>query len=164
MHTTLGRITLPMLPNEKSCSVCKNIKPLEDFCKQPHGKFGRKAQCRVCENEYGKAYFKKSFASNPERYWEKHLLADHHLPLEDYYKLLAEQGGLCAICLKPPRQQGRKFRLSVDHDHRCCPSIKSCGKCIRGLVCHTCNVSLGLMQDDPTLLRLAAQYLERCKK
>src|SRR2546426_12269732 len=47
--------------------------------------------------------------------------------VEDYEKLLASQGGVCAICKHPPM----KRRLGVDHDHR--------DKKIRGLLCIHCN-------------------------
>jgi hypothetical protein len=50
--------------------------------------------------------------------------------------------------------------LAVDHDHSCCPGKKSCGKCIRGVVHMACNIALGLMKDDPVMLRSAARYVE----
>jgi hypothetical protein len=47
----------------------------------------------------------------------------------------------------------RKKFLHVDHDHACCPGPKSCGKCVRFLLCDKCNVGLGSFSDDP--LRMA---------
>ena len=64
-----------------------------------------------------------------------------------------EQNGVCAICLCPPKRNGKKFRLVVDHDHKCClQAIKTCGKCVRGLLCHRCNTVLGFLEPDPHLL------------
>jgi hypothetical protein len=37
--------------------------------------------------------------------------------------------------------------ICVDHDHACCPdSMKSCGKCVRGLLCSGCNRALGIVE------------------
>lgn len=52
--------------------------------------------------------------------------------------MLQEQGGVCAICKQPPRRN----KLHVDHDHSCCPGKRSCGRCIRGLLCASCNSKL----------------------
>ena len=38
---------------------------------------------------------------------------------------------------------------------------RSCGKCIRGLLCNACNVGGGKFGDDPRLLRAAADYFDR---
>jgi len=66
---------------------------------------------------------------------------------------------VCAICLQPERIAGRS--LSVDHDHRCCDG---CEKCVRGLLCHGCNVGIGNLMDSPELLRKAAEYLEKSQR
>jgi hypothetical protein len=60
--------------------------------------------------------------------------------------LLASQGGECAICSK------RDARWHIDHNHQ---SSK-----VRGILCHQCNVMLGMAGDDPRRLRAAAKYLE----
>lgn len=78
------------------------------------------------------------------------------ITLADYTKMLADQGGVCAICKCEP--DGKDF--AVDHDHRCCPGKKTCGKCIRSLLCENCNRAIGQLQDDPALLRRAAEYIE----
>lgn len=81
----------------------------------------------------------------------------YNLALEDYDRMLEEQGGVCAICGEPPKE-GRD--LCVDHDHSCCPeSSGSCGKCVRGLVCHGCNTRLG--QIESKLLSRSMDYLAR---
>jgi hypothetical protein len=80
------------------------------------------------------------------------------ITLDQYNDLLAKQGGGCAIC--GIDVEGEK-KLSVDHDHDCCPGSKSCGKCIRGLLCGSCNRAVGLMEDNPDLLIAAAKYLKR---
>lgn len=78
--------------------------------------------------------------------------------------LLKEQGGGCAICgTKRPGSKG----WALDHDHACCgrPSdAKTCGKCIRGVLCGRCNLAIGLFDDDPERLRVAAKYLKRKSK
>lgn len=64
----------------------------------------------------------------------------------------------CDLCGRPPREGKRRHH--IDHDHSCCPENgKSCGKCIRGVLCHGCNAGLGLFQDDPDILRRAISYL-----
>lgn len=46
---------------------------------------------------------------------------------EQYERLLAAQGGGCAICGNPPKTR----RLHVDHDHKT--------GAVRGLLCYRCN-------------------------
>ncbi|MHB9861971.1 endonuclease VII domain-containing protein [Streptomyces sp. YIM S03343] len=74
-----------------------------------------------------------------------------------YAALLESQGGGCAICGTEPTPT---VGMHVDHDHGCCPSRKqSCGKCVRGLLCSSCNLMLGYAKDDPDVLRRAIRYL-----
>lgn len=74
---------------------------------------------------------------------------------EKLQEMMEAQGNKCLIC---PRSFA-EFVPHVDHDHLCCPSGGSCGKCIRGLLCVDCNRGLGSFRDDPELLRAAAVYL-----
>jgi hypothetical protein len=60
--------------------------------------------------------------------------------------MLEDQGHACAICREPFIEQ----RPRIDHDHNCCkvpPNgvSRSCGKCVRGLLCVRCNTWLGWM-------------------
>lgn len=54
---------------------------------------------------------------------------------EQYDNLIAEQDNACAVCRT---EFTDSVRASVDHDHNCCAGTKSCGKCIRGLLCLHC--------------------------
>jgi len=81
------------------------------------------------------------------------------ITLVDYWAMAEKQGGHhCAICKVDP-DPGRY--LCVDHDHACCPGKKSCGKCLRGLLCTACNLAIGYLRDDPERLWSALEYLER---
>jgi hypothetical protein len=75
----------------------------------------------------------------------------------DFLDMVTAQEGKCAICLTvPPPKKDRNGRgrrgLDVDHNH-------TTGR-IRRLLCNMCNKGLGSFRDNPSLLRLAAKYLE----
>ena len=97
--------------------------------------------------EYGRAWRQ----AHPEYGQRERLMRKFGITLEQYNQMLAEQGGTCAICHAVPGLR----RLAVDHDH-------ATGT-IRGLLCSECNKALGLLEDDPALLRQAADYLERSR-
>lgn len=71
--------------------------------------------------------------------------------------MLSDQNGRCAICRTA---FGGGLTAQVDHDHTCCPGQKSCGRCVRALLCSPCNRAIGLFGDDPARLRSATEYLE----
>ena len=72
--------------------------------------------------------------------------------LEDYDRLFAEQGGVCAICDKPEPSR----RLATDHDH-------STGA-VRGLLCMRCNLTIGKFNDDAARFERFAEYLRRAER
>lgn len=73
-----------------------------------------------------------------------------------YQALYVAQGGCCAICR---RVKGTRKRLAVDHNHSCCPGKTSCGLCVRGLLCTTCNKFLGHIRDSPDCMKFGQEYL-----
>jgi hypothetical protein len=75
---------------------------------------------------------------------------------EDFEKMKQNQGDRCAIC-----SSVFSSTPHIDHNHACCTGKKSCGKCIRGLLCHHCNAGLGNFRDDIQRLDKAIQYLGR---
>ena len=120
------------------------------------------ARIRKGQKEYNRAYYAANrariraqqsaygFANRP-----KLAAARKGLTTEMVQALLDTQGGLCAICadeLTAPH---------IDHDHSCCPGYRSCGRCVRGLLCASCNHMLGKAHDRPEVLEAAASYLRR---
>lgn len=86
-------------------------------------------------------------------------LKKYNLSLDDYHELLKSQDYSCKICNL--RDTSYRKRLSVDHDHSCCPGEGSCGKCIRGLLCHHCNSGLGNAKDSIEILKKMIEYLKK---
>ena len=80
---------------------------------------------------------------------KKNLKLDYGLTVEGYELRLLAQSGKCAVCGMAGNVGGK--RLAVDHDHRT-------GE-IRGLLCNPCNLRLGWVEDDPTILNRVAEYL-----
>ena len=113
--------------------------------------------CKFCKpTKVGPRYI--TF-DNPayQRAWS--LRTRYGITVEQYETKLAEQGGVCAICKRPPKNQ----RLYVDHDHRCDqghPPKKGCAKCFRGILCARCNSSLEwLLEFHAVAFRYAGREL-----
>lgn len=76
---------------------------------------------------------------------------------EEYAALYESQGGRCYVC---QRANGTAKRLSVDHDHSCCDGPTSCGKCVRSLLCYSCNRGvIGHLRDDIDALKRAIEVI-----
>ena len=101
---------------------------------------------------------RRRYAENREFHSYRSIRAKYKLTEEQYKALLEAQGGGCAVC-GTDKPGGRGVLLNVDHDHACCPGNKSCGKCVRGLLCALCNIGLGSFQDNADRLIAAATYL-----
>ena len=97
---------------------------------------------------------KRKFAENPERHRWSAIHKKYKLTKQMYLDMLEQQNGTCAICNQPPNRN----YLAVDHDHNCCPGIKTCGNCVRGLLCSSCNSFLGRVKDNSGSL---IAYLEK---
>ena len=123
--------------------------------------------CRLCLTEYGRAWNER----NPEKTKEysrryrlsgkgkvvnrRYNLRKFGLTIKDYDAILDQQGGGCAAC-GSKNHDGRGNRLAVDHDHET--------NTVRGLLCVKCNRALGLVNDDPQILRALAEYMEKRKE
>lgn len=59
----------------------------------------------------------------------------------------------CAVC-------GSTESLHIDHDHTCCDTDYTCGKCFRGVLCKQCNLALGNVEDSVERLEKLIDYLK----
>ena len=77
-----------------------------------------------------------------------HLKKQYGITIDDYDKILADQGNVCAIC----RGGTSKRHFAVDHNHKS-------GQ-IRGLLCARCNRGLSVFMDRIDNLRAAVKYMK----
>lgn len=70
--------------------------------------------------------------------------------IDTYEQMLQSQGGVCAICKGTPKG---KINFCVDHDHAT--------GAVRGLLCGTCNLAIGYLNDSQETFRNALTYLQR---
>jgi hypothetical protein len=78
----------------------------------------------------------------------------------EWAAMFERQQSRCAICGEVLVFEGEGSRRAhLDHDHTCCPRGRSCGMCIRGILCNECNIGLGMFHDNAELLLEAATYL-----
>jgi hypothetical protein len=158
-----------------TCRSCRITKPETEFNKMTKAKTGRQGECQVCARRRIKEWYKslspeeklrkseyrnEHRRQNPEMYNWHTIKTKYRLTKEAWLDLLASQGGVCAIC-EAATPGGPWNRWTVDHDHLCCPGVKSCGSCVRGLLCSMCNHGLGNFHDSPRSLQRAVKYLER---
>lgn len=175
---TLAGHAAHMTAGQWPCQGCRTAADAHEWApvcsrptvKYPNGRTGTRAGfhahkqaqedgCEACLKGCAEAQAQRR-ADEPELSLRSALWAKYRLSLESYKAMLAEQGGACAICRVDAPTDIRTSRFHVDHDHACCPtSSKTCGKCVRGLLCHACNTALGNFQDDPKRLIAAVAYL-----
>lgn len=99
------------------------------------------------------AYAREYKASNKSKARAQHLKRTYGLTEEGYNQLFTEQNGKCKCCGK--HQSELKRPLYVDHDHET--------KKVRGLLCHKCNVAIGLVDENTVTLNEMIKYLEHFK-
>jgi hypothetical protein len=130
-------------------------------------------RCRACERAYALARKRRNeLGLNPDElkllHRSRNLDYFYGLSIEAYNELLRKQNYICATpnCYTYHTEEKP---LHVDHDHKCCADYngrtrKTCGKCIRGLLCARCNLLLGLAEDDSGLLEGLKDYVTAWKK
>lgn len=160
----------------KICTMCKEILPFKLFSKHGKSKDGLQSSCRICNSKRLKLWYDSmskedreerrkrhnlncasSRAKDPETYYWARLKSTYGLTKERYDVIFESQGRSCGICDRT--EPTGRYGFVIDHDHDCCPGNKSCGDCVRGILCSMCNHGLGNFEDDPQRILSAADYL-----
>lgn len=141
----------------KICVKCNHEKELEFFAKGKDYKDGRRGTCKRCHTKYMVEYYEKNIEqkkiknrinSGKDFNWKR-----HHLSKEVFDQMVAKFDGKCYTCKT-------NNATNIDHDHSCCPGQRSCGKCVRGILCSQCNTALGLVKDSKEVLQSLINYLD----
>ena len=151
---------LDLSTGTKHCPRCETVKPLSEFYKSKSTTHGYQVYCKTCCAVHHDGWRRKNLAKTREasRKWREEnpdLAKDHKrksvygLSLGEYEALLHKQNGRCAICSSPTA--GGRGGFHVDHCHNT--------KRIRGLLCHRCNLGIGQLNHDPSVLEAAIRYL-----
>lgn len=128
----------------KQCTRCEEWRPVEEYRPAIKTADGLQSWCSPCSCDYM-------------------TLNRYGLTRADVLRIVSEQGG-CGICgTDKPRNEGFRNGWHVDHDHNCCPSDRTCGRCIRGVLCADCNKLIGLAHDSVLRLQQAVSYLRDCE-
>lgn len=100
--------------------------------------------------DYNKNYFIDAAARS--KYQKQWAWARLDIDYKDVENALLAQNNSCAGCHIPLTMDSGR----MDHCHET-------GQ-FRGVLCNSCNLSLGQLKDSPETLRRLADYLERFKK
>ena len=82
-------------------------------------------------------------------------LAEHDITISDFRSLLVKQFNPatkhieCPICQR--NLNSGHIKLSIDHNH-------TTGK-VRGVLCNRCNIALGMLKENPEIIKQAIAYL-----
>ena len=178
----------------KTCTKCNKKRDLNNFNKNKWRKDGLDHYCKSCRSEANvnssvkqKEHIKCRLEGCVEAHYAKNLCKFHYSrkwksghtrgyrskyyrskPANvkykyglDYELYLEMIDGGCLIC------ESKDF-LQVDHNHACCPNERSCGKCVRGVICARCNnlvshYERGTLKNQ-VMLEAIAEYVKKGKK
>ena len=92
-------------------------------------------------------YHKDLYRRNRNKYLNKgyQLQKTYGISVEQFELMKKEQDNKCALCLKEPKI------LCVDHCHKT-------GQ-VRKLLCKKCNMALGLIHEDVTIISRMLEYV-----
>lgn len=121
---------------EKHCKKCDRVLPFSAFGPASGANY-LYYECKECTRKHSKV----------------------RKTLREQNPLTNPKSHICPICERTFNDVfgsgGRHLKSGwvMDHDH--------VTEKYRGYICHSCNRGLGMFQDDPKILRNAANYLEK---
>jgi hypothetical protein len=140
----------------KVCNKCGIKKSLDLFAKGKGYRDGIRNTCKKCHSDYMVNYYKNNddkriiknkINSGKDFNWKRHKITK-----EKFDEMVSRYSGKCYACKINDAS-------NIDHDHNCCSGSRSCGSCVRGILCHQCNTALGLVKDSKKTLQRLIEYL-----
>jgi protein-arginine kinase activator protein McsA len=101
--------------------------------------------CKSCSLKRDRNWYTNNSAKKYKQTEKNRFKRVYGFTREQWEILWNKQQGKCAIC-------GKESALKVDHCHKT-------GK-VRGLLCQTCNATLGMAYDSISILETAISYLK----
>lgn len=156
------------LPRNKICQSCGAIKHQSAF----YGSINKRTVCKECtDSHHGHSWCVGCLVWAPLEWFDIPsrgrpmswcalcwALRNHNTTIAQVLSIQGSSVPECAVCF----QQHRRL-LNVDHDHRCCPGERSCGQCVRGLLCRTHNRVEGLLVTSENAARML-DYMVKADK
>jgi len=123
---------------------------------------GRKL-CTICETWQEESCF-NTYSATPDRLGacckkcrrNKRIMVKYGITAFEWDNMFMLQGSACAVC--KTQIPGKKGWVT-DHNHACCPGDNTCGMCVRGILCSSCNITLGHVKDSVEILKYMIRYL-----
>lgn len=139
------------------CTGCAQVKSVVLFPRNAETPCGFDPRCSQCRHDRRVERRKENHNDILTKENTSWRVTKYGITYETYLRLYESQNGLCFLCEQPEvhidARNGKAKSLAVDHDHRCCPEVgRSCGRCIRGLLCWSCNQMLGHVELKPKLV------------
>ncbi len=153
----------------KTCSQCGKTLPatLEYFYYHKNTRFETRSECKECSRLSTRVAYLKNRDQNREKtnsrsreYYRankekrrSYLIRKNFNTSERFIRdLMDKQKGCCAICGVSLVSPDSSKSFNVDHCHET--------GVIRGLLCHKCNVGIGMFQDNVDIIKNIITYLE----
>jgi hypothetical protein len=127
----------------KTCRKC-NVELVEGESVSPSANKKKCVWCSACQSEYYKMWYAKNREIQKIRMRENNI-KKYGITIADHNKLIADQGGRCAIC-----ENDLSRKLCIDHCHTT--------GAVRGMLCYRCNSAVGFYEKH------IRYYIHKIKK
>ena len=156
-----GALTLDQVNSRGQCKACACIRNSE-YKKNNRALINER---NAKDREKNPEKWKQIYRNHNIRLKEKHGILSslitvcklRKITIDEYNAMVDKQENKCAICIQPETRLNSGgtsvSRLCVDHCH-------TTNK-VRGLLCHSCNVSIGAFHDDPIRMYRAIRYIKQ---
>ena len=139
-----------------TCLACNESKPDAEFSVDRKRPTGRHPYCKMCRRRQERERYQNNAEAREGQRWRQ-IKHTYGLTQDEWLRMLDEQGGGCAICLRP-------LRRTLGGDHRKDSDAPVTDHChmndrVRGILCHSCNLAIGFFPERREVYERAMHYL-----